>query len=340
MERDSIFGPWGRRKFLQSIISSSIGAAALSQLSDEAAASKDFKEKPHVWRKNKRKNKLEKGLTDYANELCSSVTYFGSIVNTRDQWQHDFNVCATFTTRQLKPESKSFSADHSITNTVLNVNNEMKDTVSLFDSKNPDRVGAKPEPDPKDKSVNYGNAAFTVFVGALSLASKSLAPYLLAGQIVLALSSGGQNESGEIFDYTWNYDFDAGLPANAHHYYDFFFVANNTRTSAAQFYVYQDGNSDQPIKGRSPSIGRRFHVDPAGGSASVNGAKISSGTVTSGTPGSRSFEDVDGTIVPNRKIPEGTHLEEFAAGGPIKWVALPTYVNSEPSDDVIDPSSI
>ncbi len=317
-----------RRSFMKSATLAGAGVIGLSQSTRSVAA---YQEKNRVWRKeDKDTNYHSQSSVDYATELCSSMVYFGSTVNTRDRWQHNFNVGATYTSNIQEYGSDSWDNYNDILNTRLNVENYKSGSTSLFDSNNRQRVGAKPQPDaPNDGSVNYGNVAFTAFTGAVSIASPALAPYATAGQIVSSLAFGYVDGNDKVWDNTWRYN---NKPNEAKHYYDFLIVANNQQTSSAHFGTDQRGFSDTASGGQSQYVTRDIYVDPVE-NLSVDGSKMSdSSGVADRSRGFRSYEEESGVEIPNGQIPENTQLKEFAAGGPVKHVALPVYVESETSE--------
>lgn len=320
-----------RRNVLKGIGATGLATTGLGLTSGLATA---YQEEDYQWRKtdNDYKTYDPSGQPyDYYTELTSSLVYFGSSVNSSDNWQHKFRLTGDYFSRY--DDGSGWQKQKDVIHMTTNADNKMSGSTTLYTPDEGKGLGAKPEPDAGGDPENFADFAFTAFKASLGAASPTVGAIITASDLTSALLGTPFADEDPDYDFRWEYWNDD--VSDPHHHVNII-TEGSSGESSSQFTTDQWGLADQASGGEQRHIGWNVYVDPVSNlSIEPSGPTVSSdsGSVETTQRKDRTFESVSSPPIPYDKIPANSSLKEFADGGPIKTVRLPTQVKRRSRPD-------
>lgn len=199
-------------------------------------------EENYEWRRSNSEYYVDSYSTtyDHLTEIQAGLVYQGSdYIDTVGRWYHFFrSFGAGYTQRKQGWEDKSaYEPIQYMTHQELEISNDNTSVASLYTTDNPADVGAAPSPEDGD-DLDYGSAAWTVALAALSTTNTYAAVAVPAGQALAALLNNGESDYGDTVTYTWDYENGSG-PCEAVHFANYEFHSHDGE-SHCTFHVRQE----------------------------------------------------------------------------------------------------
>lgn len=310
-------------------------AATACQLPDKE--DKDNEEN-YQWRRSNSDYYEDSSSTyDYLTEIQSGLVYKGSeYVDTVDRWYHFFrSFGAGYTQRKESWESKSgYEPIDWMDYQKLEITNDNTSVASLYTTDNSTDVGAAPSPSDGD-DLNFGPAAWTVALAALSTTSTYAAVAIPAAQALGVLLDNGESASGDTVTYKYDYEWQNG-PCEGIHFANYEFHSHEGE-SHCDFHV-----RNVVTHCGHYGIENRYdvYVDPVSNLDTIEGDRTTDTATTSDTdrpsPGTSGYTDFLEESNGIKKIPfdaiDNPRSRELADGGPIYRSLNPSAVVTEQSD--------
>lgn len=308
-----------RRSFLKQ---AGIGSTALASgilgigpvFSGSVAA---YSETDYVWRKEDgtREDSSSSGRgKDYASNLGASLVYYGTYENGSNEYLHQFDESAHTLSREKNSWEDEFYEFDDILKHTVTMDNHQESTSSIFTPDNERDVGSTPVPDGDGNSSNFGDAAYTALKGAIGVLHPALGAGIAASEVVAALWNDDESEpSGDTIEYPWYYG-STNKPADADHYIGYY-IESDDRES----YHTVEAFMATDVSYHSNSVGWDIYIDPYNNLSTFDNKSTDQRTELI-------EPDREPVVIPNRKIPKGSPLHEFANGGPLRKHALPVLL--------------
>jgi len=334
-EKSSLGSEYRRRAILRSAGLAGTSLALGSGVIGSASAATACKlpdnedqdsEENYEWRRSKSDyyEDTDSSTYDHLTEVQSGLVYKSSTyIDDQGQWYHFFrSFGAGYTQRKESWQSSSgYEPIDWMDYQKLEISNDDTSSAALYTTSNPKEAGAAPSPENGD-DLNYGPAAWTVALAALSTTSTYAAVAIPAAQALGVLLDNGESDDGDTVTYKYDYEWQNG-PCEAVHFasYEFYsfdgeshcqFSVRNVITHCGRYGVENQYN---------------VFVDPVPDNIqSTDGPTTSDTTTLSGSrdrpePGTSEYTEFLERGTAAEKIPSDDisdpRIKELANGGPV-----------------------